>query len=125
VIGEAGGLKPDVIIIGTGSELQLAIAAAGQLQAQGIAARVVSMPCWELFERQPQEYQERVLPPDVKPRVSVEAGATLGWCRYVGDQGLSIGIDRFGASAPGETTMEKFGFTIENVVAHALRALGR
>jgi transketolase len=122
---DAPGENPQVIIIGTGSELQLAIGAAEQLQSQGIGARAVSMPCWELFEAQPPEYRDAVLPPSVRSRVSVEAGATFGWCRYVGDQGLAVGIDRFGASAPGETNMEQFGFTIDNVVQHALRALGR
>jgi transketolase len=122
---DAPGENPQVIIIGTGSELQLAIGAAEQLQSQGIGARAVSMPCWELFEAQPLEYRDAVLPPSVRSRVSVEAGATFGWCRYVGDQGLAVGIDRFGASAPGETNMEQFGFTIDNVVQHALRALGR
>lgn len=116
---------PDVIIIGTGSELQLAVRAAEELQGRGVAARAVSMPSWEFFEQQSQEYRDSVLPPQVRARVSVEAGATLGWCRYVGDQGLSIGIERFGASAPGEVAMERLGFTVENVVRHALRALGR
>jgi len=122
---DAPGGRPEVITIGTGSELHLAIGAAEQLQARGIAARAVSMPCWELFDSQPQEYRDAVLPPVVQARVSVEAGVTFGWCRYIGDQGLAVGIDRFGASAPGEINMEKFGFTIDNVVQHALRTLGR
>lgn len=116
---------PEVIIIGTGSELQLAVDAAEQLQNQGVRARAVSMPCWELLDAQPQAYRDSVLPPAVRARVSVEAGVTLGWSRYVGDQGVSIGIDHFGASAPGEVNMEQFGFTVDNVVRHALRTLGR
>jgi transketolase len=122
---DASGGQPEVIVIGTGSELQLAVGAAEQLQGQGVRARAVSMPCWELFEAQPQPYRDEVLPPAVKARVSVEAGATFGWCRYVGDQGLCVGIDHFGMSAPGEVNMKEFGFTVENVVQHALRALGR
>jgi len=125
VVFDAPGSLPEVILIGTGSEVQLAMGAAQQLQGQGIAARAVSMPSWELFAGQSQGYRDSVLPPDVKARVSVEAGATLGWCRYVGDQGLSVGIDHFGASAPGEVTLEQFGFTVENVVQQARRALGR
>ena len=125
VVLDAPGGQPEVILIGTGSELQLALGAAEQLQAQGIRARAVSMPSWELFDRQPQEYRDAVLPPSVTARVSVEAGVTMGWCRYIGDRGLAVGIDHFGASAPGEVNMEKFGFTVANVVQHALRALGR
>jgi transketolase len=122
---DARGGRSELIIIGTGSEVQLALAAAEQLQQQGIGARAVSMPSWELFERQPQEYRESVLPPSVRARVSVEAGATLGWCRYIGDLGASVGIDHFGASAPGETVLAQFGFTVENVVKQALESLRR
>jgi transketolase len=125
VLWDARGGEPKVILIGTGSEVQLVLGAAEQLQAQGIRARAVSMPSWGLFDRQSQAYRDAVLPPTVKARVSVEAGVTMGWCRYIGEQGLAIGIDHFGASAPGEVNMEKFGFTVENVVRHALRALGR
>jgi transketolase len=122
---DAPAERPDVIVIGTGSELQLVVRACEQLQTDGIAARAVSMPSWELFAKQPEEYRNQVLPTSVQARVSVEAGVTFGWCRYVGDRGLSVGIDRFGASAPGEVVMREFGFTVENVVQHALRALGR
>ena len=83
-------------------------------------ARVVSMPCWELFERQPSDYRDEVLPPDVKARLSIEAGVKLGWKEWVGDEGDSISIEHFGASAPGTTVLEKFGYTVENVVARAL-----
>jgi len=119
---ESNGL-PDLIVIASGSEVALAIDAAKQLGRQGVQARVVSMPCWELFEAQPADYREEVLPRDVKPRLSVEAGVALGWKQWVGDDGDSISIEHFGASAPGNTVLEKFGYTVDNVVARAL-ALG-
>ena len=110
---------PEVIIIGTGSETQLALGAALQLQSEGIAARAVSMPSWELFAQQDEEYRESVLPSKVRERVSVEAGTTIGWERYTGFDGATIGIDRYGASAPGDVVMANLGFTVENVVAVA------
>ena len=110
---------PDAILVGTGSEVQVAAAAAEILAAEGVRARVVSMPSWELFERQTPEYRSSVLPPEVTARVSVEAAATFGWSRWVGDRGASIGVDRFGASAPGATVMAEFGVTAENVAARA------
>ena len=110
---------PDVIVIGTGSEVHVAVAAAEILAAEGVRARVVSMPSWELFERQTQDYRSSVLPPEVTARVSVEAAATFGWSRWVRDRGTSIGVDRFGASAPGATVMAEFGVTAENVAARA------
>ena len=113
---------PAIILIATGSELQLAVGAYGRLRADGIAARVVSMPSWELFERQEIEYRDAVLPPGVKNRLVVEAATTFGWDRYAGDHGRVIGIDRFGASAPSPVNMAEFGFTVENVEATA-RAL--
>jgi len=106
---------PQIILIGTGSEVQHVLAAAEALQAEGIAARAVSMPSWELFEKQPTSYRERVLPSSVTRRVSVEAGAAFGWERYVGREGAIIGLNRFGASAPGAVNMERLGFTAENV----------
>jgi transketolase len=115
------GGTPEVILIATGSEVNVAIAAGRQLQAEGIAARVVSMPSWELFEAQPAEYRESVLPNAVRKRVAVEAGTPLGWERYVGLDGAIIGMTRFGASAPGATNMQKFGFTVENVLEKARR----
>jgi transketolase len=115
---EANG-APDLILIATGSEVSVALGAAQQLVAQGVQARVVSMPCWELFEAQPADYRDDVLPPDVRARLSVEAGVALGWQRWVGDDGDSISIEHFGASAPGSTVLEKFGYTVENVVACA------
>ncbi|MEO0854583.1 MAG: transketolase C-terminal domain-containing protein, partial [Cyanobacteria bacterium J06648_11] len=108
--------NPDIILIATGSEVKLAVDAAAELAKEGKAARVVSMPCVELFEAQTQEYRDSILPPSVTKRVSIEAGSTMGWHKYVGSSGAVIGIDRFGASAPGGTCMEKFGFTVENLL---------
>ena len=121
---ESNGL-PDLILIASGSEVALSIDAAKQLGEQGVQARVVSMPCWELFEAQPADYRDEVLPPDVKSRLSVEAGIALGWKRWVGDEGDSISIEHFGASAPGNTVLEKFGYTVDNVVARALALRAR
>jgi transketolase len=114
---------PRLVLIGTGAELGLCVAAAERLRAEGIAARVVSMPSWELFEAQTDEYRESVLPAAITARLAVEAGSTFGWAKWVGDRGAVIGIDRFGASAPGEECLERFGFTVENVVATAKRLL--
>lgn len=114
--------RPDVILIASGSEVQLILQAQGELQKQGIHARVVSMPSWELFDLQDQGYRDEVLPPDVTARLAVEAGASLGWCRYVTDHGATITLDHFGASAPAKDLFQHFGFTVENVVNHA-RAL--
>jgi len=112
--------SPDVILIASGSEVHVALEAARKLEEQGVHGRVVSMPCWELFELQTRDYRDEVLPPDVKARVSVEAGVALGWRQWVGDEGDSISIERFGASAPGATVLEKLGFTVDNVVARAV-----
>jgi transketolase len=116
---DSNGL-PDLILIASGSEVSLSVDAAKQLAEQGVRARVVSMPCWELFEAQTADYRDEVLPPDVKPRLSVEAGIALGWKQWVGDDGDSISIEHFGASAPGNTVLEKFGYTVDNVVARSL-----
>jgi transketolase len=105
----------DVILIGTGSEVSTAMAARDLLAKDNISARVVSMPCWELFAEQPQDYRDSVLPPSQPKRVSVEAGVTLGWREYIGDRGIAIGIDRFGASAPGELVLEKLGISPQHV----------
>lgn len=115
VLAEAERGKPDVILLATGSEVHLALAAREELQAGGIAARVVSMPCWELFDRQPQQYRDEVLPPTVRARVAVEQASTLGWDRYVGDGGAVIGMHTFGASAPLKQLLGKFGFTPDRV----------
>ncbi len=109
---------PDIILIGTGSEVALCVQAAETLRASGKQVRVVSMPSWELFDAQDAAYRDSVLTPGV-PKLAVEAGITMGWCRYVGANGDVIGVDRFGASAPGGLVMEKFGFTVENVVSRA------
>ena len=116
---------PELIIIASGSEVQLAIGAAEALQADGIAARAVSMPSWELFERQSDAYRDSVLPAAASARVSVEAGVTLGWERYLGSRGIAVGIDHFGASAPGEVVLEKLGFTTANVIEQARKLLAR
>jgi len=108
-----------VILMATGSEVQLTLDAAMELETDGIGTRVVSMPCWELFNEQDAAYREKVLPSGITARVSVEAGITMGWSAYVGPQGASIGLDRFGASAPAEVLFEQFGFTVENVVRTA------
>ncbi len=116
VVSEAEGGQPDAILIGTGSEVSLAVEAQALLASRGMRARVVSMPCWELFEAQDATYRDEVLPPDIRARVSVEAGVTLGWRRWTGDAGDTIGIDgRFGASAPAATVLAKLGLTAEDV----------
>lgn len=125
ILTDADPGDPDVILIGTGSELQLCVAAYRELKAQGIQARVVSMPSWELFEAQPQSYQDTVLPPNVKARVAVEQASTFGWERYVGPTGAIIGMNTFGASAPLSELQTKFGFTPEAVADAARRQLGK
>ena len=114
---------PDLIIVGTGSEVQHALAGAQTLEAEGVKVRVVSMPSWELFESQPDAYRESVLPSSVRARVAIEAGARIGWERYTGLDGAVIGMDGYGASAPGATNMKEFGFTAENVAAVSRRLL--
>ncbi len=116
--------KPDLILIGSGSEVQLVIAAYEQLSEEGIKVRVVSMPSWELFERQSPEYRESVFPSGVKKRLAVEAGVPMGWSSYVGDEGAVIGITTFGASAPADILMKHYGFTVPNVVARARKLMG-
>jgi transketolase len=117
------GALPELILIATGSEVSLVLEAHRLLSAEGIRSRVVSMPCWELFEAQQQEYRDSVLPPAVTARVSVEAASPFGWERYVGSTGAIIGVDRFGASAPGPEVMNRYGFTVEHVLAAARRVL--
>ncbi len=125
VLAEADGGSPDVILIGTGSEVQLCVEARKKLAKYGVKARVVSMPSWELFAAQDQSYREGVLPKRIKARVTVEAGSPLGWHRWAGDDGAVIGLERFGASAPGEQVLQHLGFTVEHVTSAALRVLGR
>ena len=119
LLSGAKDAKPALILIASGSEVSLIVAAAERLHGEGIAVRCVSMPSWDLFDAQPQAYRDSVLPPDVRARLSVEAGSPQGWHRYVGDQGDVIGIDRFGASAPGDKVMSEYGFNIGNVCARA------
>jgi transketolase len=115
VLADSAG-PPKLILIATGSEVSIALEAHNQLTREGVASRVVSIPCWDLFEAQPQSYKDSVLPPGVKARVSVEAASPLGWERYVGLDGAVIGLNRFGASAPGEIVMRELGFTPEHIV---------
>lgn len=123
VLSDSEG-TPDLILIGTGTEVGLCVKAAEQLTGEGKKVRVVSMPCWELFEEQDADYRESVLPKAVTKRVAVEAASSFGWCRYLGSEGAMVSIERFGASAPGGVCLEKFGFTVDNVVAKAKEVLG-
>jgi transketolase len=125
VLADPPGGDPEVILIASGSELSLAVEAHRQLLAEGIRSRVVSMPSWEIFERQPQEYRDQVLPPGVKARVAIEQASTFGWERYVGSAGHVIGMSSFGASAPLKALQEKFGFEPGRVVASAKELLSR
>ena len=120
VLSEAHGGTPEVILLATGSEVSLALESQTQLARDGIAARVVSFPSWRLFDEQPTSYQESVLPTGI-PKLSVEAGVTLGWSQYVGAEGASIGVDRFGASAPGPVVQRELGLTVDHVVEVARR----
>jgi transketolase len=115
--------EPNILLLATGSEVQYIVAAAEVLAARGIRARLVSMPCWRLFEEQPTDYQDAVLPPTVSSRVAVETGISLGWHRWVGPRGRILSIDRFGASAPGPEVTRQLGFTTDHVVAAALEVL--
>jgi len=120
-----GADEPDVLLLATGSEVSIALEAAEKLAADGISTEVVSMPCWELFEKQSQEYKDSVLPPDVKARVGIEAGIEQGWRKYLGDNGIFIGMSSFGASAPGKICFEKFGITVDNVITAAKNLVGK
>lgn len=113
---------PDLIIMATGSEVHLALDSAAELRKDDVGVRVVSMPCWELFEEQNERYRDEVLPAGI-PKIAIEAGSALGWEKYVGENGAIIALDRFGASAPGDVLMEKLGFNVENVIAHARELL--
>ncbi|MDQ3669710.1 MAG: transketolase [Actinomycetota bacterium] len=122
---ESANGDPDLILIATGTEVTMVLEAAKALTDDGVSARVVSMPCWELFEQQPLDYRDSVLPPDVDARLAVEPGVTQGWWRWIGERGDVVGIERYGASAPGTTVLEKLGFTPENVVSRAQALLRR
>jgi len=125
VLEEGSKGLPEIILIASGSEVSLALQAREQLEADGASVRVVSMPCQEWFHAQPASYQQQVLPPDIKARVSIEAGVPQGWREIVGDSGEIIAIDHFGASAEGNVLFEQFGFTPDRVVAAAHAALER
>ncbi|MEO8935839.1 MAG: transketolase [Burkholderiaceae bacterium] len=125
VLIDAPDGKPDLILLASGSEVELVVAAHGRLAAEHIATRIVSMPSWDLFDAQPMDYRHAVLPPSVRARLAVEAGASQGWHRYVGDAGDVLGVDRFGASAPIEVVMREYGFTVDNVCARARSLLRR
>lgn len=122
ILADSGG-KPEIIFIATGSEIHLALLSYERLLNEGIKVRIVSMPSWELFEQQTEDYRKEVLPPDITARISIEAGSTHGWHKYIGLYGEAIGIDHFGASAPGEILLKEFGFTSENIVNKAKKLL--
>jgi transketolase len=123
ILDEAANSEPEVILMASGSEVHIALKAAGMINAKGHATRVVSMPSWELFEAQPADYRQQVLPPGVKAKIAIEAGSPQGWHRYVGDAGQVVGLDHFGASAPAQTLFEKFGLTADQVVEKALECV--
>ena len=125
VLADAEGGDPELILIATGSDVALAVQAYEQLSSEGVRARVVSLPSFELFDRQPEEYREGVLPSSVTARVSIEEASTLGWDRYVGPAGATIGMHTFGSSAPLKDVLTKFGFTPERVVETAREVLAR
>jgi transketolase len=122
VVSDGEGV-PDVILIGTGGELSLCLQAAEALKKDGVKARVVSIPSFELFDRQEEAYKESVLPKAVTKRLAVEAGTDFGWQRYVGLDGATISVEGFGTSAPGGLCLEKYGYTVENVIDHARKLL--
>jgi transketolase len=124
-MADAPGGPPEIILVASGSEVSLVVAAHEALASQGILSRVVSMPSWDIFEHQPQSYRESVLPADIKARIAVEQGSVLGWERYVGAAGRVIGMETFGTSAPLKELQRKFGFEPERVVAVAKGLLGR
>jgi transketolase len=121
ILAEAQGGRPELILIATGSEVSLAIEARLELKGKGVAARVVSLPSWELFEEQPEDYRDFVLRPEVTRRLTIEAGSPQGWHRYAGPGGIVLGVDGFGASAPGDVVLREYGFTVDNVCRLALQ----
>jgi transketolase len=118
VLADLGG-KPELILMASGSEVNLIVHAGERLVEEGVGVRLVSFPSWELFEKQSPEYRNSVLPPEITGRIAVEAGVSQGWCRWVGEKGRTVTLDRFGASAPGKVIFEEFGFTVENVLSMA------
>ncbi|HMN14552.1 MAG TPA: transketolase C-terminal domain-containing protein, partial [Bellilinea sp.] len=124
VLADLGKQKPQIALIASGSEVDLIVKAGEELAEQGVSARLISMPSWDLFEKQSDKYKKSVLPESMKMRIAIEAGSTLGWDRYIGDKGIALGIDHFGASAPGNIVLGKFGITVDNVVDAAKKMLG-
>jgi transketolase len=122
-VGGAAGEGERLVLIATGSELHLIVEAARRLRERGLRVRCVSMPSWELFDAQPADYRDSVLPPDAPFRLAVEAGIAQGWSRYTGDRGAMLGIDGYGASAPGDEVMKHYGFTVDEVCRRALALL--
>jgi transketolase len=125
ILSKEKGAVPDLILMATGSEVQLIVEAQKTLVSEGIDARVVSMPCWEFFLEQTETYRAEVLPTGIKARLAVEAGVPMGWRQWVGDEGDIIGITTFGASAPANENFSKYGFTVENVVGRAKKLIGK
>jgi transketolase len=125
VLADCAPEEPEILLIATGSEVALALEAYEKLRGEGVRPRVVSIPSWELFEKQPEEYRRQVLPPRIGRRISIEAASPVGWHKYVGLDGTIIGIDHFGASAPGQVLLEKFGFTVDNILNRAKALLGK
>jgi transketolase len=124
ILSDSDGV-PDIILIATGSEVHLILEAQEELKKNKIQARVVSMPCWSLFDKQDAAYREDILPKGIRKRLAVEAGSTFGWLKYVTDEGDVIGIDKFGESAPGDEVMKEYGFSVENVVKRAKTLLSK
>jgi transketolase len=118
-----GADRPDVLLMASGSEVGVALCAAEKLAAEGISVQAVSMPCWELFEKQEQAYKDSVLPPETKARVGIEAGVEQGWSKWLGDNGIFIGMSSFGASAPAKVCFEKFGITVEKTIEAAKKSI--
>jgi transketolase len=125
ILAEAQGGPPQALLLATGSEVSLALEAREKLSREGIRVRVVSMPSWELFEKQSESYRSSVLPPDIEARVSIEMASTFGWAQYVGHRGISLGMTSFGASAPIKDLMTKFGFTSDHAVKAVKQLLGK
>lgn len=125
ILADSAPSRPEIILMASGSEVHLAMEAYEKLRAKGIGVRLISISSWELFERQPENYRNEILPPDVKARISIEAGSSLGWHRYIGMNGMAMGIDHFGASAPGKVLLQQFGFTAENILSKVEILLAR
>jgi len=125
ILADLGNSSPEMILMAAGSEVQLIIEVGERLASEGVSVRLVSFPSWELFKEQPSRYQKQVLEPSIKKRISVEAGVCLGWERWIGDEGIAIGVDKFGSSAPGETLLQKYGLTAKNIYEKAKKIIER